>query len=408
MLKNKKQFKILLTGLLVVFVLVGFGVLVLGDDALAAENVLCADCKKQDKSNICLQVSIPGIGNCVKGFPQYVKGIYNFFIGIVGLLAVIMIMAGGFQWLLAAGNAQKITGAKTTIMSAIMGLVLALGSYTVLSWINPEILTLKLPSLVITSTGKAENFCPKDNNIDYIKVAGQSFNEIPDDKFDTTGANTKCGDTYYIKKRGGDTCSGKKCDGDGYRCFNEICAKGDWFGSIACGSDDNKCVDQIDINVLCSDKATGKNYKFEKNVATVGRVDTNERAIEYKIEKLTLFGLFDANNEDRTNQLYCGDTNYKPTWIFMSVEAKSGGADDWRGLASSGKDNVWSGSSALAGCFDIKPSEFSNDNWVRAVGANQLMPLDILKEDNLPIYYDINLPSIEAFDAKCGNCKKCN
>src|SRR3989338_6663093 len=52
------------------------------------------------KDEIVLQVpipGIPGIGYCVKGFPEYLEAIYNFFIGVSGILAVIMIILRWFH-----------------------------------------------------------------------------------------------------------------------------------------------------------------------------------------------------------------------------------------------------------------------------------------------------------------------
>jgi len=418
MFKNKKQLKFLLASSLAVFILFTFGVLI-ASSALAIDpigNEQSTQCT-EEKKGIYLQVSIPGLGKisgtgldyCVKGFPEYIKSIYNLFIGIVGFLAVIMIMAGGFQWLIAAGNAQKISGAKTTIISAIMGLVLALGSYSILSWVNPRLTVLKLELPEITKTGEATDTCnKKDTQKNYIKVDGQSFNQITDKQWDknaVVGAETRCGDEYYIRKRGGDTCDGTFCEDakSGYRCFNEVCVKGSWFGNIACGAEDNKCVDFIHIRALCVDKDTKKNYKLDTHL--VGKVNIDERAVEYKIEKLESYK--DLTGGD-AGTVYCNDSKYKPAWLFMAIEAKSGGSDDWRGLGASGKDNIWVGSRALAGCYDIKPSEFSNEQLTEAVRNNQLMPLEILKEDNLPIFYDISIQNIEAFNPTCGHCHKCD
>jgi len=123
-----------------------------------------------------LQIPIPGLklvtnadnDYCIpadQGFPLYIKAMYNLFIGIVGILAVIMMMLGGFQWLFAAGNAQAISGAKTTLISAVMGLILALGSYTILSLINPALLNLSIEvGKVDLGEGDLNNIglCPKE------------------------------------------------------------------------------------------------------------------------------------------------------------------------------------------------------------------------------------------------------
>ncbi len=74
---------------------------------------------------------------------EYLSGIYGFLVGIVGILAGIMIVLGGFQWLLAAGEAPKITAAKKRIADALIGMILALGSYTLLYTVNPDLVTFK-------------------------------------------------------------------------------------------------------------------------------------------------------------------------------------------------------------------------------------------------------------------------
>ena len=98
-------------------------------------------------TSINLQVPIPGLGKCVDGFPQYLMYMYKFLVGSIGLIAVVMIMVGGFKWILAAGNSSRIEDAKTTIFSAVAGLLIALGSYTILNLINPNLTNLKVTAL---------------------------------------------------------------------------------------------------------------------------------------------------------------------------------------------------------------------------------------------------------------------
>lgn len=74
---------------------------------------------------------------------EYFSMIYKYLIGAAGILAGIMITIGGVQWLLAAGEAPKIAAAKKRITDALIGLVLVLGSYTVLYSINPDLVTFK-------------------------------------------------------------------------------------------------------------------------------------------------------------------------------------------------------------------------------------------------------------------------
>jgi hypothetical protein len=75
--------------------------------------------------------------------PRYIKAIYNYGIGIAAFLALAMIVAGGIIWLTSAGASEKISTAKSMISSSIIGLVLLLGTYTLLQIVNPALLSFK-------------------------------------------------------------------------------------------------------------------------------------------------------------------------------------------------------------------------------------------------------------------------
>lgn len=50
-------------------------------------------------------------------------------LGFVGGLALVMMVWGGFQWLTSAGNPEKVKKGSHTMVWAIIGLILVLGSY---------------------------------------------------------------------------------------------------------------------------------------------------------------------------------------------------------------------------------------------------------------------------------------
>lgn len=74
---------------------------------------------------------------------EYILALYRFSIGIIVTLAMVMIVIGGLRWMAAAGNASTIGAAKDTIIRAIIGLLIALGSYTILFLINPELVNFR-------------------------------------------------------------------------------------------------------------------------------------------------------------------------------------------------------------------------------------------------------------------------
>lgn len=61
----------------------------------------------------------------------YGRIIYGFMAG-TGALALLMFVIGGFQWLTAAGNAEKVKKGRDTLMWAILGLVVIFSSYAIL------------------------------------------------------------------------------------------------------------------------------------------------------------------------------------------------------------------------------------------------------------------------------------
>ncbi|OGL73415.1 hypothetical protein A3F28_00880 [Candidatus Uhrbacteria bacterium RIFCSPHIGHO2_12_FULL_57_11] len=74
---------------------------------------------------------------------QYIQAIYNYVLGIVGIIATVMIVYGGIRWLTAAGNMTTIGDAKKMITNAVVGVIIALGSYLILFTINPELVRLR-------------------------------------------------------------------------------------------------------------------------------------------------------------------------------------------------------------------------------------------------------------------------
>jgi type IV secretory pathway VirB2 component (pilin) len=76
----------------------------------------------------------------------YLNLMIKLFIGICAVLAVIMIVMGGIQYMTSELPGNKEAG-KERIMHAIFGLLLALGAWTLLNTINPDLLNTDLKSL---------------------------------------------------------------------------------------------------------------------------------------------------------------------------------------------------------------------------------------------------------------------
>ena len=76
--------------------------------------------------------------------PEYIKYLFNFLIGIGGILAFAVFLYGGTMWLLSAGNPGIIGPAKKKMMNGGMGLALLLCSYLIIYTINPDLTIMRL------------------------------------------------------------------------------------------------------------------------------------------------------------------------------------------------------------------------------------------------------------------------
>ena len=70
---------------------------------------------------------------------KYIMAFYKWAIRAITIIAVVMLMIGGFQWMMAGGNANIVGQAKARMASALAGLVLVLGAYLLLNFVNPAL-----------------------------------------------------------------------------------------------------------------------------------------------------------------------------------------------------------------------------------------------------------------------------
>lgn len=104
-----------------------------------------------------LQVTIPGLKDLAAKHPAvcneeqcsvpwigvYIVSVFNYGIGVVGILAAVVLMFGGITWIMAGGSAEKIGEAKKWIGASLAGLIIALSSYMILYQINPKLTIFK-------------------------------------------------------------------------------------------------------------------------------------------------------------------------------------------------------------------------------------------------------------------------
>jgi hypothetical protein len=56
-------------------------------------------------------------------------------LGLLGILALIIILLGGFRWMTSGGNEDRVAAAKKTIGAGIIGLVIIMFAYAIVAFI---------------------------------------------------------------------------------------------------------------------------------------------------------------------------------------------------------------------------------------------------------------------------------
>jgi len=64
-----------------------------------------------------------------------VKTLVNVLLYILGAISVIIIIIGGFLYVLSGGNSASVTKAKNAITYAIIGLIVAFLAYAIVNWV---------------------------------------------------------------------------------------------------------------------------------------------------------------------------------------------------------------------------------------------------------------------------------
>jgi len=61
--------------------------------------------------------------------------VINIMLGFLGIIAVVLILAGGFMWMTAAGNDDKVASAKKVMIAGVIGLVIVLAAFGIAKFV---------------------------------------------------------------------------------------------------------------------------------------------------------------------------------------------------------------------------------------------------------------------------------
>jgi hypothetical protein len=68
-----------------------------------------------------------------------IANIIQTLLGLLGLIAVVLILYAGFTWMTSGGNDEKIGKAKKTLISAVIGLVIILSAYAITTFVIEQL-----------------------------------------------------------------------------------------------------------------------------------------------------------------------------------------------------------------------------------------------------------------------------
>ena len=83
-----------------------------------------------------------------------VQQIINVVLGLLGLVAVAMIIMGGVQYMTSSGDTTKVTKAKNTILYGIVGLVIALLAFAIVNFVLEGVFSNKTASTASVIIGQ--------------------------------------------------------------------------------------------------------------------------------------------------------------------------------------------------------------------------------------------------------------
>lgn len=120
-----KKIRQTITGFLVAVGLVGFSLA--GAAPAGALDPTAAGCRVNPSATICQ--------NNAGNVDAFIKNLVRILLWAIGIISVIMIIIGGIRYVMSQGDTSNVQQAKNTILYAVIGLVVALLSYTIVDFV---------------------------------------------------------------------------------------------------------------------------------------------------------------------------------------------------------------------------------------------------------------------------------
>mgnify|MGYP000986349469 FL=1 len=110
----------------------------LGVSSLAAASLLTSDASAQVSSGINAATTSEMQGKSVN---STVGSIVNVLLWVVGILSVTMIVWSGFKYITSAGDTSKLASAKSTLIYAVVGLIIAILAYAIVTFVRTQVVS---------------------------------------------------------------------------------------------------------------------------------------------------------------------------------------------------------------------------------------------------------------------------
>ena len=137
--------------LLTLGLIAGFGLAVMPANVSAANDPLANSCTDANGNAI----NSPLCTKTTETIPSYITKIVSGLLYILGVVSVIVIIIAGVFYTTSVGDPKMVEKAKNTLMYAVIGLVVALLSYAIVSFVAGQIKVT--PATTTTETTQTTN-----------------------------------------------------------------------------------------------------------------------------------------------------------------------------------------------------------------------------------------------------------
>jgi len=72
-----------------------------------------------------------GYGESLPTLTNVIAGLINAFLGLIGIVLVILLIYGGVMWMTASGSTEQLTKAKAILVNSFIGLLIIVAAYAI-------------------------------------------------------------------------------------------------------------------------------------------------------------------------------------------------------------------------------------------------------------------------------------